>query len=118
MKKIALLLSALMLVALVSTSAFAATQKEAKVHTMFTHVLKIDTKADTITFKGTRKDYTLKAEPQLLAGITVGDHVKIEASNGVLKSIKKLQAKTTKETAATKPAETPAQAPAKAAPAN
>lgn len=93
MKKIMLLLSALMMAALVSTPAFAANRKEARMHTYITHVVKIDAAAGTITFRGRKHNYTLKAEKQLMAGIADGDRVKIQTSGGILKSIKKLESR-------------------------
>jgi UDP-3-O-[3-hydroxymyristoyl] glucosamine N-acyltransferase len=106
MKKIAILMSVVMLVVLTAGFAMAAEKPAAKVEMMSGDVSKIDAKAGTISVMVSGKDMALKAEAKLLEGIAVGDKVNIEATGGVLKSIKK---------AAAAPAAAPAATPAPAA---
>ena len=94
MKKIALLISLLMLAVLMSGSAFAATKKAVQVQTLIGKILKIDTTAGTVTIKTRHKEFTVKGEPQLLSGITVGERVRFEKSGDMLKSIQELKHKT------------------------
>ena len=108
MKKIAILMSVVMLIALTAGFAMAAEKPAAKVAMLSGDVSKIDTKAGTISVMVGGKEMALKAEAKLLEGIAVGDKVNIEETGGVLKSIKK---------AAAAPAAAPAAPAAKPAPA-
>jgi len=111
MKKIAILLSVIMLIVLTAGFAMAAEQKAAKVATLSGEVTKIDAAAGMVIVKVGAKDMALKAEAKLLEGIAVGDKVTIEETGGVLKSIKKAAA-----APAAAPAVAPAAKPAPAAP--
>jgi hypothetical protein len=100
MKKLAILMSVVMVVAFTAGVSLAA-QKVAKVQMLTGEVVKVDAKKGNIVIKVNNKNQTLKAEPKMLAGITPGEKVTVEKSGKMLKSIK--------------PAETPTklEAPAK-----
>jgi len=87
MKKIAILMAAVMLVAFTVSVPLAA-EKVAKMMTQTGEVVKVDATAGSLVIKVGTKDETLKAEPSMLSEITVGEKVKIEQSGGTLKSIK------------------------------
>jgi uncharacterized protein (DUF2141 family) len=91
MKKLAILMTVVMLVALTAGVSLAA-KKAAKVETLTGEVVKIDAKKGDVVIKVNNKDLTLKAEPNMLAGITVGEKVTIEKSGRTLKSIKPAEA--------------------------
>jgi uncharacterized protein YxeA len=57
-------------------------------------VVKMDTKAGTITVKHNNKERTFTAEAKMLEGIKVGDTVEIQKEGKVVKSIKKVEART------------------------
>jgi len=111
MKKIAILMSVLMLIALTAGITMAKEKKAAKLEAMSGEVVKVDAKAKSIVIKVDGKDVTLKADAKLLEGIAVGDKVNIEESGKVLKSIKKVEAP--KAPAAAPAAAPPAAPPAK-----
>jgi hypothetical protein len=92
MKKIAILMSVLMLVTLTTGVALAKGKKAAKMKTLVGEVVKVDAQAGTIVIKVKDKEHALKAEPKLLEGIEVGQKVKIEMTGDMLKSIKKVEA--------------------------
>jgi uncharacterized protein (DUF2141 family) len=87
MKKLAILMSVVMLVALTAGVSLAA-KKAAKVETLTGEVVKIDAQKGDLVIKVNNKNQTLKAEPKMLAGITVGEKVTIEKTGRMLKSIK------------------------------
>jgi hypothetical protein len=91
MKKIAILMSILMLVTLTSGMALAKGKKVAKMKSLTGEVVKVDAAAGTIVIKAKDKDKTLKAEPKLLEGIAAGEKVNIEMTGNMLKSIKKVE---------------------------
>ena len=105
MKKLAILMSVVMLVAFTTGISLAA-QKTAKVQMMTGQVVKVDSNKGDIVIKVGKKNETLKAEPKMLAGITPGEKVTFEKSGKMLKSIKpaetatKLQAPVKTETPA------------------
>jgi hypothetical protein len=90
MKKIAILMSVMMLLVLTTGAAMAAEKKVAKVVTMTGDVVKVDATAGTITIKAENKEHSFTAEPKLLEGITVGEKVTFEKSGTMLKSIQKV----------------------------
>jgi hypothetical protein len=92
MKKIAILMSILMLVTLTSGMALAKEKKAAKMKIMTGEVVKVDAQTGMIVIKDKKKEHTLKAEPKLLEGIAAGEKVKIELTGNMLKSIKKVEA--------------------------
>lgn len=92
MKKLAILLSVVMMVTLTSGVCLAKkAKKAAKVEMLSGEVVNVDAKAGTIVIKAKNKDKTLKAEPKLLEGIAAGEKVKIEIAGNMLKSIKKVE---------------------------
>jgi hypothetical protein len=92
MKKIAILMSVLMLVTLTTGAALAKEKKVTKVKSLTGEVVKVDAQAGTIVIKAKNKERTLKAEPKLLEGISAGEKVNIEMTGNMLKSIKKVEA--------------------------
>jgi hypothetical protein len=108
MKKIAILMSVLMLVTLTTSAALAKEKKVAKVKSLTGEVVKVDALAGTIVIKGKKKEQTLKSEPKLLEGIAAGDKVKIEMTGDTLKSIKKVKTLAKKAKAPAKKVEAPA----------
>jgi hypothetical protein len=108
MKKIAILMSVLMLVTLTSGMALAKGKKAAKMKSLTCEVVKVDDQAGTIVIKAKNKERTLKAEPKLLEGIAAGEKVKIEMTGDTLKSIKKVEAPAKKVEAPAKKVEAPA----------
>jgi hypothetical protein len=96
MKKLAILMSVVMLVAFTAGVSLAA-KKAAKVEILTGEVVKFDAKKGNLVIKINGKDQTLKAEPQMLAGITLGEKVTIEKSGKTLKSIKPAEVPAVKE---------------------
>jgi ABC-type Fe3+-hydroxamate transport system substrate-binding protein len=102
MKKLAILMAALMLMTLTAGMASAAGKTTAKapataaapakIEMMSGEVVNIDAAAGTIVIKSHDKDRTLKAEPKLLEGFYAGERVNIEVTGDMLKSIKKVEA--------------------------
>ena len=96
MKKLAILLSVIMMVTFTSGVCLAkkakATHKAAKVEMLSGEVVNVDAAAGTIVIKAKDKDKTLKAEPKLLEGIAAGEKVNVEMTGDTLKSIKKVEA--------------------------
>lgn len=99
MKKLAILMTALMVITLTMGVATAEQKKaaapataSAEVEMMSGEVVHVDAAAGTIVIKGNDKDHTLKAEPNLLKGCIAGDKVDAEVSGDTLKSIKKVEA--------------------------
>lgn len=103
MKKFAILMSVVMLVAFTAGVTLAA-QKVAKVQMLTGEVVKVDAKKGNLVIKVNNKNQTLKAEPKMLAGITPGEKVSIEKSGNTLKSIKPSEAATKLEAPAKKEA--------------
>lgn len=87
MKKLAILMSVVMVVAF-TTGVTLAAQKAAKVQMLTGKVVKIDEQKGDLVLKIKNKNHTFKAEPKMLAGITPGEMVTIEKSGKMLKSIK------------------------------
>jgi len=92
MKKLAILMSVMMLIGLTTTLASAKTQKTVKMTTLSGEVVKVDAEAGSITVSANNKDHALKASPKILEGITVGEKVSIEMTGNTVKSIKKVEA--------------------------
>jgi hypothetical protein len=101
MKKLAILMSALILMALTAGIGSATEKKDvnapttaasAKLEMMSGEVMNIDAAAGTIVIKAHNKDRTLTAEPKLLEGFEAGEMVQIETTGNMLKSIKKVEA--------------------------
>ncbi|MFH1076535.1 MAG: hypothetical protein V1753_06805 [Pseudomonadota bacterium] len=92
MKKLAVLSLAIMM--FVAFTGIVAMAEEAAAPAGATsEVTKIDQAAGTVTVKGPAGEETeLKAEPAMLEGIAVGDHVAVESAEGTVKSIKKEEA--------------------------
>ena len=105
MKKLAILMSILMVVAF-TTGVSLAAQKAAKVKMMTGEVVKVDAEKGNLVIKIKNKNHTLKAEPKMLAGITPGEKVTIEESGKKVMSIKPADASTKLEAPAK--TETPA----------
>ena len=110
MKKIAILMSVVMLIVLTAGFAMAAEKKAPKLATLSGEVTQVDAAAGTISVMVKGKEMALKAEAKQLEGIAVGDKVTIKEAGGMLKSIKKAKAPAAK--AAKAPAKAPATAPA------
>ena len=108
MKKIAILMSVLMLVTLTTGAALAKEKKVAKVKSLTGKVVKVDALAGTIVIKAKKKEQTLKSEPKLLEGISAGEKVKVEFTGDMLKSIKKVKTLAKKAKAPAKKVEAPA----------
>jgi LEA14-like dessication related protein len=87
MKKLAILMSVVMLVAF-TTSVSLAAQKAAKVKMITGEVVKVDTDKGDLVLKVKNKNHTYKAEPKMLTGITPGEKVTVEESGKMVKSIK------------------------------
>jgi hypothetical protein len=87
MKKLAILMSLMMVVAFTASISLAA-QKAAKVKTMTGEVVKVDADKGDFVLKVKNKNHTLKAEPKMLSGITPGEKVTVEESGKMVKSIK------------------------------
>ena len=100
MKKLAVLLSVLMLVAFTSGVSLAKSKaKAAKVHTETGEIVSVDAQTGTAVLKVKGKDQTLKAEPKMLEGLQAGEKVTIQKSGNMIKSIKPVTAPATmKET--------------------
>ncbi|MBL7179483.1 MAG: hypothetical protein ABIK98_14205 [Pseudomonadota bacterium] len=95
MKKLAILMSVLMLITLTAGISMAKEKKApapAKLESLSGEVVKVDAAKGEIVIKADGKDQTLKAEPKLLEGIAAGQKVSIEKSETTLKSIKKVEA--------------------------
>lgn len=91
MKKLAILMSALMLIAL--ASGLGPAEEKALILEMLSgKVVSIDNRAGTIVILADNQAYTLTAEPKLLERIAPGEMVDIEIAGDVLKSIKKINA--------------------------
>jgi hypothetical protein len=94
MKKIAILVSVLMLIGLVAGGAMAKGKKAAKAAKMEAivgEVVSVDVDAGQIVIMAGDKEQTLKAEPKLLEGIAAGEKVNIEKSGNVVKAINKAE---------------------------
>jgi hypothetical protein len=104
MKKLAILMSVVMLVAFTTGLSLAA-QKAGKVKMMTGEVVKVDAVKGNIVIKVKNKNHSLTAEPKMLAGITPGEQVTIEESGKILKSIKPAEAATKLEAPAKKTTE-------------
>lgn len=83
-----------------------AAEKAHAVQKLSGEVVKVDAKAGSITIKADGKEHALKAEAKLLEGVNAGDKVEVEAAQGKVKSLKKVE-----EPKAPTPAPTPQQAP-------
>lgn len=86
MRKLAIVMSVMMVIALTAGVSLAA-QKAAKVQTVTGEVIKVDAKTGDIVIKFNNKDHALKAEPKMLTGIMTGEKVTIEKSGKTVKSI-------------------------------
>jgi len=96
MKKLAILMSVVMLVAF-TTGVSLAAKKPVKLQTLTGEVVTVDAQKGNLVIKVHNKNQTLKAEPTMLAGITAGEKVTIEKSGTTLKSIKPVAAPAKKE---------------------
>lgn len=96
MKKLAILMSVVMLLTLTAGACLAKEKKAAqpavKVEAVNGEVVNVNAQAGTIVIKANDKEQTLKAEPKLLEGIAAGQKVNIEKTGDMLKSIKKVEA--------------------------
>ena len=91
MKKLAILMSLVMVVAFTASVSLAA-QKAHKVQMMTGEVVKVDANKGDLVIKVKNKNHAFKAEPKMLSGITAGEKVTIEKSGKTLKSIKPAEA--------------------------
>jgi hypothetical protein len=92
MKKIAILMSVIMLITMTAGISMAKAKTTAKLETLSGEVVKVDAKAQSIVINVDGKDLTLKAHAKLLEGIAAGDKVTFEKAKHVLKSINKIEA--------------------------
>jgi hypothetical protein len=89
MKKMAIIMSVLMLIAFTAGITLAAqARKAAKVETIQGNVVKVDAAAGQIVVSVQNKEQTLKAKKQLLGSVKAGDMVSIEKTGNTVKSIK------------------------------
>jgi hypothetical protein len=93
MKKLAILMSLVMVVAFTASISLAA-QKAGKVKMMTGEVVKVDADKGDLVIKVKNKNHSFKAEPKMLTGITPGEKVTVEESGKMVKSIKPAAAKT------------------------
>ena len=93
MKKLAILMSVVMVVAFTAGVSLAGTaaKNASKVQMQTGEVVKVDAKRGFIEIKVNNKNETLKAEPKMLNAINAGDKVTIEKGGDTLKSIKPVQ---------------------------
>jgi hypothetical protein len=91
MKKLAILMSVLMLIGL-TAGLCPAEEKALTLEMLSGKVVNIDNESGTIVILAADQAYTLTAEPKLLEGIAPGERVDIEIAGDVLKSIKKVDA--------------------------
>jgi hypothetical protein len=95
MKKVAITMALMMMFVFAAGFTGLAAQQAPTMKKFICEVVKIDTKAGTITVKfGANKEKTLEAEAKMLEGIEVGDKVEIEKEGKVVKSIKKVETPT------------------------
>jgi len=88
MKKLVLILSVVMLIALTAGIAFAAEEKAVKIEMLTGTVQDVNAQDGMIVVLANDQEQTLKAEPKMLEGIDVGQKVNIEKSGDVIKSIR------------------------------
>ncbi len=89
MKKIAIIMSVLMLIAFTAGITLAAQgSKAAKVEIIQCNVVKVDASAGQIVVSVQNKEQTLKAGKELLGSVKAGDTVSIEKTGDTVKSIK------------------------------
>ena len=88
MKKLALIMSVVMLVALTAGIVFSAEEKGAQIEMLTGTVQEVNADEGTIVILANDEEQTLKAEPKMLEGIDVGQKVNIEKSGEVIKSIR------------------------------
>lgn len=88
MKKLAMILSVIMLITFTAGMAFAEEEKAAKMEVITGKVVDVDATTGMITVMANDEEETLQAEPKMLEGIDVGQKVSIEKSEDVVKSIK------------------------------
>ena len=86
MKKMAMLMVLVMAVAFAAAPLMAA-EKATKVQSVSGEIVKIDAAKGTLVVKIKDKNQSLKAEPQMLEGISVGQKVTIQKSGAIVKSI-------------------------------
>ena len=86
MKKMAMLMVLVMAVAFAAAPLMAA-EKATKVQSVSGEIVKIDAAKGTLVVKIKDKNQSLKAEPQMLVGISVGQKVTIQKSGAIVKSI-------------------------------
>ena len=90
MKKIAILMALVMMVAMTAGVALAK-EKAPKLVTLSGEVVKVDAATGMIVIKAENKDQEFKAEPKLLEGIGVGQKVTANVSGDKLASIKPIE---------------------------
>ena len=88
MKKLALIMSVVMLMTLTTGIVFSAEEKATQVEMLTGTVQDIDAEGGMIVILANDEEQTLKAEPKMLEGIDVGQKVNIEKSGDVIKSIR------------------------------
>ncbi|MBU0993926.1 MAG: hypothetical protein KJ737_15635 [Proteobacteria bacterium] len=95
MKKLSLVLSVFMLVAMSAGLVMAAEKHAAKhvatLESLEGQVVSIDTHAGKIVIMANNKEETLEADANLIKDIVVGEKVSIEKTGNILKSIKKFE---------------------------
>ena len=88
MKKLALILSIIMLAALTANITFAGEQKTEKIEIMAGEVISVDAINGKVVIMSDDKENTLQAQPKMLEGLMAGQYVTIEKTGDVVKTIK------------------------------
>ena len=88
MKKLALIMSVVMLMALTAGIVFSAEEKATQIEMLSGTVQEVNADEGMIVILANDEEQTLKAEPKMLEGIDVGQKVNIEKSGDVIKSIR------------------------------
>jgi hypothetical protein len=92
MKKLAILLAVMMVMAMGVGTVMAKEKMAPKMHSLTGDVVKVNATAGTMTITVAKKAHHLQGEPKLLEGVAVGEKVVVEVVGTSIKSIKKVQA--------------------------
>ena len=88
MKKLALILSIIVLAVMTTGIAFAKDKKAEKMEVLTGEVVSVDVDNGTIIIMSNDKQNTLQAQPKMLEGVMAGQYVTIEKTGDAVKSIK------------------------------
>ena len=88
MKKLALILSIIVLAVMTTGIAFAKDKKAEKMEVLTGEVVSVDVDNGTIVVMSNDKQNTLQAQPKMLEGVMAGQYVTIEKTGDAVKSIK------------------------------